>query len=46
MFGITKYKDEDVNVCNSDDAYDMYMIDYKFLEKALMGKSEKCKGKK
>ena len=45
MLGITKYNDDDVNVCNSYDAYDVYYIDYKFAEKALQGKSKKCKGK-
>ena len=43
MLGIHEYNDTDVNVCNSDDAYTVYFIDYEFMLKALQGKA-KCKG--
>ena len=43
MLGINEYNDTDVNVCNSDDAYTVYFIDYEFMLKALQGKA-KCKG--
>ena len=45
MLGIHEYNDKDVNVCSSDDAYNLYYIDYDFMLKAMQGKSAKCKRK-
>ena len=48
MLGMNKYNDTE-NLCNSEDAYNLYFIDYEFLNSALKGDLNdplnKCKGK-
>ena len=43
MLGITDYNDTNVNVCNVEEANNLYILDYEFMNNALKGKS-KCKG--
>ena len=44
MLGMSKYNDSDVEVCNEDDSYTLYRLDYLFLEKATQ-MVNMCKGR-